>query len=87
MRIFEVIGMYPDKHAAFKHSLPLNSTSEMTEPNPSLLDLLYQALTRDGQIIGPGAVKADFDQSDGRHQGDDEWMSDEPLTSPYNYRP
>jgi hypothetical protein len=51
------------------------------------LDLLYQALTRDGQVIGPTAVKTDFEQSDGRHQGEDEWMSDETLISPYDYQP
>ncbi len=87
MRIFEVIGMYPDQHAAFKHSLPPNSTSEVNEPNRSLLDLIYQALTRDGRVIAPAAFNTDFEQSDGQHQGDSEWMSDEILISPDNYHP
>jgi hypothetical protein len=85
MRIFEVIDMYSDRHAAFNHSSPPSSTSEMDEPNPSLLDLMYRSLTRDGHVIAPGAFNTDFVQSDDRHEGDDEWVSGEILTNPDNY--
>jgi hypothetical protein len=49
------------------------------------LALLHQALIRDGQVIWPVTLGSDFVQTNGRVEGDEEWMPKETPISQSNY--